>query len=94
MNRVKIRLLRWAVKVAACLGAPSDKLLHFVCAMVLMIVLSVLTNMCVGYGITMAICIGKEIWDVYKPNPTGFSLGDFLADLLGIVVGMVMVMTV
>ena len=59
-----------------------------------MIATSSLTNPCIGYGVTMAVSIGKEIYDCYKTNPTGFSLGDLMADLLGVIVGMVVVIIV
>ena len=35
------------------------------------------------------ISIGKEIADTYKPKPTGFSLGDLLADFIGMIVGII-----
>lgn len=85
---------RWVVKWATYLHVPSDKLLHFLCAMALMIATSLLTNPCIGCGVTMAVSIGKEIYDCYKPNPTGFSLGDLMADLLGVIVGMAVVIIV
>lgn len=91
---LRVRLLRWVVRVATYLGVPSDKLLHVVCAMVLMVGISLLTNMCMGYMLTMGICLGKEVWDMYKPNATGFSLGDLMADLLGMIVGMVVMVTI
>lgn len=59
-----------------------------------MIATSLLTNPCIGYGVTMAVSIGKEIYDTHKPKPTGFSLGDLMADLLGVIVGMVVVIIV
>ena len=94
MKTLVIKLYRWVVKLATCLHVPSDKLSQFLCAMALMIATSLLTNPCIGYGVTMAACIGKEIYDTHKPNPTGFSLGDLMADLLGVIVGMVIVIIV
>lgn len=85
---------RWVVKWATYLHVPSDKLLHFLCAMALMIATSLLTNLCIGYGVTMAVSIGKEIYDTHKTNPTGFSIGDLMADLLGVIVGMVVAIIV
>ena len=36
---------------------------------------------------SLPIFIGKEIFDVYKPNPTGFDKMDLLADYLGLIAG-------
>lgn len=30
--------------------------------------------------------IGKEVWDKYKPNPTGFDWLDLVADYLGLTI--------
>ena len=36
-----------------------------------------------GFAIATIIFIGKEIYDIYKPNPTGFDIKDLLADYTG-----------
>jgi hypothetical protein len=60
----------------------SDKLKHFIVGGALG-ALSYFFS--VGYGFIFAslIFIGKEIYDCYKPNPTGFDELDLLADYLG-----------
>jgi VanZ family protein len=39
---------------------------------------------------SLPIFIGKEIFDVYKPNPTGFDKMDLLADYIGLVGGAIL----
>lgn len=36
--------------------------------------------------IASVVFIGKEVWDKYKPNPTGFDCLDLLADYLGLTI--------
>lgn len=36
--------------------------------------------------ITLTIGIIKEIYDIYKTNPTGFDVADIIADILGILI--------
>ena len=43
----------------------------------------------IGLGVSSVVFVGKEVWDIYKKNPTGFDWWDLAADLLGWVVGFV-----
>jgi len=70
-----------------------DKRLHFFCTFIMNIsLLIVLFLLDVRYGFIMAnvftalFWIGKEVYDCLKSNPTGFSWGDLLADLIGMIV--------
>ena len=72
--------------MAAHLDVPSDKLLHFVCSAVIMIILMPVLGKCMATIATIGICIGKEIYDCHKKHPSGWSWGDLLADLLGILI--------
>ena len=80
------RVYRWVVTMAAHLDVPSDKLLHFVCSAVIMIILMPVLGKCLATIATIGICIGKEIYDCHKKHPSGWSWGDLLADLLGILI--------
>lgn len=42
------------------------------------------------FWIGIAVFIGKEIFDVYKPKPTGFSILDFFADFFGFGIGLIL----
>ena len=37
---------------------------------------------------------GKEVFDAYKPKPTGFDWLDILADYLGLITGLILTHTV
>ena len=76
--------------MATYLGVPSDKLLHFLYAMLCMVMVSLLSNGCVGLIASLAVSIGKELYD--KLSSKGCAeWGDLLADLVGIVVGWLIV---
>ena len=84
--KLKTKVLMWVVRVATCLGVPSDKLLHFACAMLCMIVVSWLTNDCFGLIVSLAVSIGKELYD--KLSGRGYAeWGDLIADVIGIAIG-------
>ena len=85
MRKLVFRVYRWVVNAAAYLGVPSDKLLHFLCSAIIMGICSVFFNPMLSCFITLAIGLLKELYDCYKPNPTGWGWKDLLADLLGIV---------
>lgn len=54
------------------------------------IVVGIALLWCVRYAIAFAIIIsiGKEIYDTYKRNATGFNLKDLIADGVGITLGL------
>jgi len=70
-----------------------DKRLHLffsflmdVCLLFFLYLLEVKNGIIIANAITALFWIGKEIYDCYKPNTTGFSFGDLLADLIGMIV--------
>lgn len=85
-RRIVIRMYRWVVKWATYLHVPSDKLLHFLCSAMIMLLLQFFIAPPLAACLTLCIGIVKEIYDCYKPNPSGWSWGDLLADVLGILI--------
>lgn len=65
-----------------------DKYLHFTVMMVTSLLLCLLIMPIWALAICVIISVGKEVYDCYKENPTGFDLDDLIADLFGILVGM------
>jgi len=70
-----------------------DKRLHLffsflmdICLLFALYLLEVKNGIIIANAITALFWIGKEVWDCFKPNPTGFSFGDLLADLIGMIV--------
>ena len=64
-----------------------DKVAHFAIMMVIAQLCLVMTipTVCVMAGV---IAVGKELYDCIKPQPTGFSLQDLLADFCGFCLGL------
>lgn len=90
MNNLKETILRWVVQVATFLGVPSDKLLHFLCAMLCMVSVSIIFNEGIGLITTVAVSLGKELYDKYSGKGCA-ELEDLLADFLGLLVGYILV---
>ena len=63
-----------------------DKVKHFAGSAALAFVLFAFFGV---YGAAAAFFIGvlKEVYDVFKPRPTGFNFADLLADLVGVAAG-------
>lgn len=87
MRKLVFNVYRWVVKLATCLHLPSDKVLHFICAFVMAITFSLIMNKCLAMFLCFAIFVAKEVYDCHKPIPTGWSWGDLIADVIGMVVG-------
>ena len=76
--------------MATYLGVQSDKLLHFLCALLCMIAVSLLFNECIGLIASLAVSLGKELYD--KLSGKGCAeWGDLLADIIGISIGWLVV---
>lgn len=44
----------------------------------------------VFFVVASAVFIGKEVYDKYKDNPTGFDWLDLIADYLGLIAGLIL----
>lgn len=66
------------------IGIRADLLLHFEVSVLICLLLCIFLPSWVAGVITLAVGIGKEIYDKYYT--TGFDLWDLLADLIGILV--------
>ena len=63
----------------------NDKDLHFTVNFLMVIVLAFLFNFLFAIGFALIVSIGKELVDKYI-RKTHFSMGDLVADILGIAV--------
>lgn len=90
-RRAVTKLYRQAAKLSSMVGVKTDKVLHFLCSALTMAVCSTFLNPTLSCFITIAIGLLKELYDCHKPNPTGWDWHDLLADLLGMVVVLVVV---
>lgn len=78
----------------------SDKLKHFFACMTLVFCISltlfltfgVIAELSLVFGVITSalISLAKEIYDVVKPNPTGFDVDDLIADSFGALFGVIL----
>lgn len=61
----------------------SDKLKHLICGMALGLATYFSGYILFGVIISTFIFFAKEVYDIYKPNPTGFDWFDIAADYFG-----------
>lgn len=66
----------------------KDKILHALINYIIVVVLSLLWCTMGAILTAVVVSIGKEIYDTYKANATGFDLFDLVADGTGIVLGL------
>ena len=57
-----------------------DKISHFVVGLIVGII-------GIDYRLASTLFIGKQIYDCYKPKPTGFDLSDLASDFGGYLLG-------
>ena len=66
----------------------KDKYLHFGAMASLSFGITSLTGSPIlAIAVCVVLSLGKEVYDSVKPNATGFSLPDLVADMGGIIVG-------
>lgn len=65
----------------------DDKLKHFIIGFTLGILTSILNHEIIGFVFSSLLFFGKEVFDIYKENPTGFDKYDIKADYNGFLVG-------
>ncbi len=88
MKTLKTKLLRLAVLVAEKIGIRTDLVLHASVSFLLAFFFGLILKASQwAIALTMIIGIGKEIYDMHKPNPTGFDKKDLLFDGIGCILG-------
>lgn len=64
-----------------------DKLAHFLAFAAGSFVLAILLPLWLVLATALIIGVLKEVYDIFKKNPTGFGWWDLVADLCGVLVG-------
>lgn len=64
----------------------NDKLKHVIINFAIVLVVGVF-NLKVGVALAIVASISKELYDKYRPNGSGWDWKDLVADLIGIVIG-------
>lgn len=63
----------------------SDKVLHMICCFAIVVIFGLILNVVSGIALALIASFGKEAYDEVEYK--GWSWDDLLADLLGIVLG-------
>lgn len=66
----------------------TDKRRHLAVNLIIVIFLGGLVNPIIGVIVAVLLSIGKEVYDEYRPNGTGWDWNDLVADLIGILLGL------
>ena len=66
---------------------PSDKVLHFIAGAIVSVFASYLFGAMTGFLIALAVGAGKELHDYLRPETNTPDVLDFIATVLGAVVG-------
>lgn len=67
----------------------KDKIYH-ICANIILILIGNIINVVFGVVLAILASLGKEIYDM--KNSSGFSKQDLVADLIGIIIGILLVL--
>lgn len=67
----------------------NDKVLHLICNFIIVVVLGFAFNIVTGISIALIASLSKELYDEIKYK--GWSWDDLIADLIGIVLGIIVV---
>lgn len=67
----------------------NDKVLHLICNFIIVVVLGFTFNIVTGISIALIASLSKELYDEIKYK--GWSWDNLIADLIGIVLGIIVV---
>lgn len=65
----------------------NDKLLHLLVNLTIVIVFGLLSGIVIGVGLAVIASLSKEVYDEYRPNGSGWDWNDIVADIIGILIG-------
>lgn len=67
----------------------NDKVLHLICNFIIVVVLGFTFNIVTGISVALIASLSKELYDEIKYK--GWSWDDLIVDLIGIVLGIIVV---
>lgn len=67
----------------------NDKVLHLICNFIIVVVLGFTFNIVTGVSVALIASLSKELYDEIKYK--GWSWDDLIVDLIGIVLGIIVV---
>lgn len=66
----------------------GDKNCHSIVNIIIVLIIGLLINPLIGVIVAVIVSVGKEIYDKIRPNGTGFDYQDLIADAIGILLGL------
>lgn len=91
IKKIEVKIVSLLSGFAKKFNIETDKFAHMICAFVITLLLGLIYNINIAVISTLIISVAKEIYDMYKPNSTGFSLDDIKYDVYGIFFGVVLI---
>ena len=70
----------------------NDKVKHLLCNFIIVIVFGLIFNPVIGLGLALIASLLKEIYDEYRDNGTSWDWNDIVADIIGIILGLIFVL--
>ena len=89
-SKIESKIVNVLSNTANKLGIETDKFAHLVCTFVITLLLGIIFNLNVAVITTSVISVAKEVYDMYKPNPSGFSFEDLEFDIYGMFIAILL----
>lgn len=70
----------------------NDKVKHLLCNFIIVIAFGLMFNPAIGLGLALVVSLLKEVYDEYRENGTGWDWNDIVADIIGIMLGLIFVL--
>lgn len=91
IEKIEVKVIETLRKYADKFNIEADKFAHIICGFALTIISCFILGVQLGVIFTLLIFVLKEVYDMYKPNPSGFSQEDIKYDLYGLLGGLIIV---
>lgn len=81
----------WIKRILADLS-QKDKVYHIAINFIIVLFLSVLFNPSIGLGIAIIVSLGKETYEEYRSEGSGWDWEDLFADIIGMILGLFVIL--
>jgi VanZ family protein len=80
-----IKLINYIIK-----NYGFDKILHILVGISFGLIFPLVLPFYMSFIVSSVIFILKEVYDIFKPKPSGFDLQDLIVDYVGLIIGFVL----
>lgn len=70
----------------------KDKMYHIAANFIMVLFIGTLFGPAIGLGVSLIASLGKEIYDEYRTEGTGWDWADLLADIIGMTIGLLIIL--